>query len=95
MVGDTRAASDTRRIRRLKTPRTLEVEASEAGVPLRLRFGGAWQETVMARQPWRIDQQWWRENGISRIYFRVTPEDRPPLTIYHDLISGEWFRQEY
>ena len=49
----------------------------------------------MARQPWRIDQHWWREPEISRMYFRVAPQDRPPLTIYHDLISGEWFRQEY
>ncbi len=95
MVGDTRAASDTRRIRRLKTPRALAVEASADDVPLRLSFGGAWQEAVMARQPWRIDQQWWRDTEVSRVYFRVTPEDRPTLTIYHDLISGEWFRQEY
>ena len=95
MVGDTRAASDTRRIRRLKTPHALDVKASAAGTPLQLKFGSAWQEVDMARQPWRIDQHWWREPEISRMYFRVAPQDRPPLTIYHDLISGEWFRQEY
>jgi hypothetical protein len=29
------------------------------------------------------------------MYFRVVPEDGPPLTIYHDLIGGQWYRQEY
>jgi hypothetical protein len=29
------------------------------------------------------------------MYYRVAPEDGPPLTIYHDLVSGSWFRQEY
>jgi hypothetical protein len=57
-----------------------------------------WQEVTLLRRPWRIDQHWWRPSGegaISRMYFRVAPEGGPPLTIYHDLIGGQWFRQEY
>jgi len=95
MVGNTRAASDTRRIRRLKTPSAIEVEASEEGVPLRLRLGSVWQDVTLVRRPWRIDQQWWRSEPVRRDYFRVAPGDGPPLTVYHDLVSGEWCRQEY
>ncbi len=95
MVGHTRGTADTRRIRRLKTPKTIEVEASEAGVPLRLRLGGVWQEVSLTRSPWRIDQQWWRGEGVRRDYYRVAPEDGPPLTLYWDLVTGEWYRQEY
>ena len=36
-----------------------------------------------------------RTDAIRRDYFRVAPEDGPPLTVYHDLISDEWARQEY
>jgi hypothetical protein len=53
---------------------------------------------TLLRRPWRIDQHWWRPSGegaISRIYFRVAPDGGPPLTIYHDLIGDQWFRQEY
>jgi hypothetical protein len=73
----------------------VEVEASEDSVPRRLKLAGAWQDLALGRRPWRIDQHWWRREAISRVYYRVLPEDGPPLTLYRDSISGAWFRQEY
>jgi len=95
MVSNTRPTTDTRRIRRLNTPDRIEVEASEYGVPLRLRLGGVWQDVTLARRPWRIDQHWWRSEPVRRIYYRVAPEDAAPSTIYHDLVGDTWARQEY
>jgi len=71
------------------------VEAGEDGAPLRVRLAGRWQDVALVRRPWRIDQHWWRGEPVSRLYFRVAPEDGPPLTVYHDLARGGWFRQEY
>jgi hypothetical protein len=62
---------------------------------VRLRLGGDWQDVTLVRRPWRIDQHWWREGAISRLYYRVAPADGPPLTVYHDLVSDTWSRQEY
>jgi hypothetical protein len=95
MVGNTRTTADTRRIRRLKTPDPIEVEASEHGVPLRLRLGRIWQDVTLTRRPWRIDQHWWRSEPVRRIYFRVAAQEAAPSTIYHDLIDGTWSRQDY
>jgi hypothetical protein len=95
MVPDSRATTDTRRVRRLKTPRDVEVQAGSDGTPLRLRTGVAWQDVTLARRPWRIDQHWWRAEPVSRLYYRVAPEDGPALTLYNDLVTGEWRRQEY
>lgn len=95
MVGHTRATADTRRIRRLKTPHSLEIEVASDGVPLRVRLKSAWQDVSLLRRPWRIDQHWWRGELVKRDYYRVAAEDGPPLTVYHDLVSGDWFRQEY
>jgi len=95
MVGDTGRETDTRRIRRLKQPRPIEVEAGEDGAPLRVRLAGRWQEAALVRRPWRIDQHWWRGRAVSRLYFRIAPEDGPPLTLYRDIAGGGWFRQEY
>lgn len=98
MVSNPRTTADTRRIRRLKTPEGIEVEAGADGTPSRLRFHGVWQDVSLMRRPWRIDQHWWRpspEGAVRRDYYRVAPEDGPPLTLYRDLVSGEWFRQEY
>jgi hypothetical protein len=49
----------------------------------------------LARGPWRIHQHWWRAEPVSRHYYRVAPEDGPPLTIYHDISTQTWARQEY
>jgi hypothetical protein len=95
MVSHTRATADTRRIRRLKTPGALEVEASSDGVPLRVHLGSVWQDVSLIRRPWGIDQHWWRGEPVRRNYYRVAPQDGPPLTVYYDLVSGSWFRQEY
>lgn len=95
MVSNTRGTSDTRRIRRLKTPSAIVVEADRHGRPLRLLLASVWQEVALVREPWRIDQQWWRGTPVSRVYYRVAAADGPPLTIYQDLLSGEWWRQEY
>jgi len=95
MVSNTRRTTDSRRIRRLKPPQALEVQANAEGLPLRVCLGSVWQDVTLARKPWRIDQHWWRSNPIRREYFRVAPEMLPALTIYHDLVSDEWSRQEY
>jgi hypothetical protein len=95
MVGNPGRTPDPRRIRRLRPPRAFEVEADAAGVPFRIRLGGAWQYVTLARTPWRIDQHWWRNEHVQRDYFRLAPEDGPPLTVYHDLLTDSWARQEY
>ena len=55
-----------------------------------------WQPVSLLRRPWRIDQLWWRPGEtVSRRYFSVAPEDGPPITLYQDLLTGRWYRQEY
>lgn len=95
MVSRTGGSPDPRRIRRLKSPGAIEVEAGPEGAPLRVRLDGLWQEVRLVRRPWRIDQHWWRSEPVSRLYYRVAPEDSAPITLYHDLVTGEWARQEY
>ena len=95
MVSYPGRTADTRRIRRLKSPEFLEVEASAEGTPLRVRLRGTWQDVDLVRRPWRVEQYWWREEAVSRLYFRIVLPDGLPLTIYHDLTSGMWLRQEY
>ena len=94
MVRNTGGPLVTRRIRRLSTPLALEVVEAD-DVPQRLLMGGQWQAVSLTARPWRVDQYWWRDARVRRDYFRVAPENGPPLTIYHDLVSGEWARQEY
>ncbi len=73
----------------------MSVRESINGEPEAINLGGDWQSVQLAKRPWRIDQHWWRGNEVSRMYYRVLPEDGPPITVFKDLASGEWFRQEY
>ena len=67
----------------------------EDGRLVRLRLEGVWQDVSLTRRPWRIHQHWWRGESVSRDYYRVMTEGGSPLTVYRDLVSGEWSRQEY
>jgi hypothetical protein len=44
---------------------------------------------------WRIDDEWWRERPVSRMYWQVALEDGQVLTLYDDLLVRMWFRQGY
>jgi hypothetical protein len=49
----------------------------------------------LVRRPWRVDQHWWRAGHVKRDYYRVAPADGPAFTLYHDLFTDTWSRQEY
>jgi len=43
---------------------------------------------------WRIDDEWWRE-PISRLYYLVECSNSLRLTLFNDLITGKWYRQNW
>jgi hypothetical protein len=50
--------------------------------------------TVSAVQDrWRLDDEWWRERPISRLYYTLLLEDGRLLVVYHDLVLAEWYMQ--
>jgi len=47
------------------------------------------------RSLWRIDDRWWREARVSRINLSLLLEDGMILTVFTDLVTGQWYRQSY
>jgi hypothetical protein len=43
---------------------------------------------------WRIDEEWWRK-PISRLYFLVELENGARITLFQDMIGGQWYRQNW
>ncbi len=83
------------KLRPLNAPMPLRVQMDAAG-----RIVGIWRQgrltprTIAAIQDrWRIDDEWWREHPISRMYYEVVLDDGSLLTMYQDLIADEWFEQ--
>ena len=42
---------------------------------------------------WRIDDEWWRERPISRLYYLLLLDPDTLLTIFHDLVTDTWYEQ--
>jgi hypothetical protein len=60
---------------------------------VRLSNGRFAVESVL--ETWRIDDEWWRERPVSRLYYRLLLEDGRTLDVYRALGSGRWYRQTY
>ncbi len=61
--------------------------------PISLRLHGRWFEVESVEDIWRIDDEWWREEAVSRMYYRCAVDGGMSVTVFHDLINGKWYRQ--
>ncbi len=103
MVAHPRAASGIHRVRPfditqgrpLNRPRPLRVEADGQGRPTAVYVSGQRCAVEAVLETWRIDDEWWRERPVSRVYFSALLEDGRLITVYQDLLSGRWARQAY
>jgi hypothetical protein len=71
------------------------VEADGEGRPAAVTLSGQRLRVVAVQDAWRIDDEWWRERAVSRLYFSLALEDGRTVTVYRDLVSGRWARQDY
>ncbi len=94
MVEDTGKALRAETSKPLNTPEPLPVEENEYGRPTAVRMKYR-QAVTIIEDSWRIDDEWWRTNPISRLYYRVRLASGQRLVLFKDLIAGTWYRQDY
>ncbi|MCJ7510373.1 MAG: hypothetical protein MUP14_05760 [Dehalococcoidia bacterium] len=95
MVAHTRAATRAHRLRPLNQPRPIRVEAGESGEPQAVVLERERLTVAAVQDRWRIDDEWWRERPVSRLYYLLLLEDGQVVTVYQDLIGLRWARQAY
>jgi len=83
------------RLRPLNQPRPIRVEADESGEPQAVVLGRERLAVAAVQDCWRIDDEWWRERSVSRLYYLLLLEDGQVVTVYQDLIGLRWARQAY
>ena len=44
---------------------------------------------------WEVDTEWWTNDPVRRRYWRLALADGGLVTVFHDLDTGNWFRQGY
>jgi hypothetical protein len=95
MVKDPGAALRTHRLRPLAGPRPLRVEADAHSSPRAVAVEGIVREVTSIQDRWRIDDEWWRETPVSRMYYQLQLEGDRVVTVYQDLPGGAWWLQRY
>ena len=93
MVKDTRTTGGIGVLRALKQPLPLGVKAGNNGLPFALKLRGRWVKVEAVVDRWRIDDEWWREQPISRMYCQCVVDQGLKVTVYQDFVTGEWYWQ--
>ncbi len=76
----------------VNTPEPVRVEEDTSGEPLAVRLPRH-QRIAAIEDKWRIDDEWWRKEPVSRLYYAVRLAVGQRLVLYKDLVSGEWYKQ--
>lgn len=78
----------------VNTPEQVRVEESASGEPLAVRLPRR-HRVAAIEDRWRIDDEWWRREPVSRLYYDVQLISGDRLVLYKDIINGEWYRQYF
>ena len=78
----------------VNTPEALQIEEDAAGLPVAVRLKRR-QAVATIEDRWRIDDEWWRAEPVSRLYYNILLASGQRLVFYKDLVSGSWYEQEY
>jgi len=66
------------------------VKEGAGGLPIAITTSHR-QAIVAIIDRWRVDDEWWRPEPVSRFYFIVILTSGQRLVIYKDLTSGNWY----
>ncbi len=92
MVENPGAALHTDASKPVNTPEPVCVEEDAAGLPAAVRLARR-QRVAAIEDRWRIDDEWWRAEPVSRLYYSVLLVTGDRWVLYKDLIKGEWYKQ--
>ena len=78
----------------LNTPESIQVDEDAEGLPLAVREKRR-QCIETIDDCWRLDDEWWRPEPVSRLYYAIRLASGQKLVIYKDLTNESWYRQSY
>jgi CO dehydrogenase/acetyl-CoA synthase delta subunit len=76
--------------KRLSVPRRVSVTAREQDGQPQIVDG---REVDAVRESWLIEDRWWTERPLRRRYWEVVTTCGRDEVVFHDLVSGRWWRQ--
>ncbi len=74
-------------------PETTGVFPGE-GDPEAVTVRGRFVKVRKITNTWRVDDEWWHR-PVARIYYRLELESGASVTVFRDLLTSLWYRQNY
>jgi hypothetical protein len=94
MDANTKKAMGTNASKPLNMPEPLFVEENTSGSPVAVKLKQ--RHTIIAIEDcWRIDDEWWRTEPVSRIYYAVILDSGRRMILCNNLIDKHWYQQTY
>ena len=94
MVEDTGETVRASAYKPINAPESVQVKEDMDGLPVAVKY--KWLQRVEnIDDRWRIDDEWWRQEPVSRLYFAIRLASGQKLVIYKNLVTGGWYRQSY
>ena len=94
MVADTGKTLRADTTKPVNLPEPLTVEESPDGLPIAVRLKRR-QAIIAIEDCWRIDDEWWRSETVSRLYYTVILATGQRMVLSKNLIDKCWYRQSY
>ena len=93
MVKDTRKTTGVGDIRPLNEPTALPVKIDADGLLIALKVRGRWLNVESVSDRWRIEDEWWREQPVIRMYYKCVVDQGIEITAFQDIVTGLWHMQ--
>jgi hypothetical protein len=81
-------------IKPVNLPEAVQVEEDRTGLPAFLKTKRR-QKIIAIEDRWRIDDEWWRSEPVSRLYYAVVLASGQRLVLSKNLVDNNWYRQSY
>ena len=93
MVDNAKAIPDADSFRALNPPILVDVKESVRHLPVAIRIKERWLRVVSIDNVCNVDEEWWRERPIVRMYYRVNLEGGRRIMVFRDMVDGAWYQQ--
>jgi hypothetical protein len=93
MVTNSGATQNSESFRSTNPPIPIEVRETGHQTPRVIKVNGHWRRVISIADLCNVDEEWWRERPIVRMYYRVNLENGRQITVFRDMLDGAWYRQ--
>ena len=80
--------------RPLNLPEPVSVEEDSSGAPKAVKLKQR-HSIIAIEDYWRIDDEWWRSEPVSRLYYAVILDSGRRMVLSKNLIDMRWYQQTY